>query len=309
MMKAIHWLTAALALTLAPPALAQPAKPAPKVDIAFGAYQRGYFLTALKEANELAAKDDPQAMTLIAEIYANGLGVGRDDAKAAEWYRRAADLGDPQAMFALAIFKFAGRGGAPDHAAGVKLFEAAAKAGNLFASYNLGLLYLRGQDVKKDFGQAAQLFERAAKGGVPEAQYALATLYREGRGVTKDEKRAMQLMQRAAAAGNLDAMVEFAIAQFNSTNTAKNESAAAEMLLEAARRGSPIAQNRMARLLSAGRGVPANAVEAMKWHIIAKAGGRGDPDLDAYMARQKKEDREAAEKAAKLWLATATPHR
>jgi TPR repeat protein len=293
-----------LVTALAAPALAQPAKPAPKIDNAFGAYQRGHFLTALKEANELAAKNDPQAMTLIAELYANGLGVGRDDAKAAQMYQRAADLGDPQAMFALAIFKFMGRGGPPDHAAGVKLFESAAKAGNLFAAYNLGLLYLRGEDVGKDAKRAAELFQAAASGGIPEAQYALATLYREGTGVTKNDKHAMQLMQQAAVAGNLDAMVEFGIAQFNGTDTPKNEAAAVTMLTSAAKRGSPIAQNRLARILSAGVGAAANPVEAMKWHIIARTDGRGDPELDAYMAKQKPADRDAAEKAAKKWLAT-----
>jgi TPR repeat protein len=293
-----------LAMALGAPALAQPAKPTPQIDNAFGAYQRGHFLTALKEANELAAKNDPQAMTLIAELYANGLGVGRDDAKAAQMYQRAADLGDPQAMFALALFKFMGRGGPPDHAAGVKLFQSSAKAGNLLASYNLGLLYLQGQDVTKDLKRAAELFQAAARGGVPEAQYALATLYKEGQGVAKDGKRAMQLMQQAAAAGNLDAMVEFAIAQFNGTDTPKNQTAAVKVLTRAAKRGSPIAQNRLARVLSAGEGVAADPVEAMKWHIIARTDGRGDLDLDAFMARQKPEDREAAETAAKKWLAT-----
>ena len=156
--------------------------------------------------------------------------------------------------------------------------------------------------------RAAELFQTAARAGVPEAQYALATLYKEGNGVAKDDKRAMQLMQQAATAGNLDAMVEFGIAQFNGTDTAKNETAAVKMLTTAARRGSPIAQNRLARILSAGRGVPANPVEAMKWHIVAKADGKGDPELDVYMGKQKPEDRAAAEKAAKLWLAT-TAHR
>ena len=80
-MKSAAALLAALLFAL--PALAQPAKPAVPIDSAFGAYQRGHFLTALKEATELAAKNDPKAMTLIAELYANGLGVGRDDAKAA----------------------------------------------------------------------------------------------------------------------------------------------------------------------------------------------------------------------------------
>jgi uncharacterized protein len=107
----------------------RPVSPAPKpaatYDSAFGAYQRGYFITAFKEATELAAKNDPQSLTLLAELYANGLGVGRDDAKAAEFYQRAAALNDAQAMFALAIFRFQGRGGPRDEKAGAALFEQA----------------------------------------------------------------------------------------------------------------------------------------------------------------------------------------
>jgi TPR repeat protein len=209
-------------------------------------------------------------------------------------------------MFALAIFKFMGRGGPPDHAAGVKLFQTAATAGNLFAAYNLGLLYLQGQDVPKDVKHAADLFQTAARGGVPEAQYALATLYKEGRGVAKDEREATRLMQQAALAGNVDAMVEFGIAQFNGTDTPKDEMAAGTILLKAARAGNPVAQNRVARMLMAGRGMSADAVEAMKWHIIARAGGRGDPELDAFTAKQKQQDRDAADAAAKRWLATAS---
>ena len=125
-------------------------KPAPTYDSAFGAYQRGYFLTAFKEASELAAKNDPQSLTLLAELYANGLGVGRDDAKAAELYQRAAALNDPQAMFALAIFRFQGRGGPRDEKAGAALFEQAAKLGNTTAGYNLALIYLEGQLYPRD---------------------------------------------------------------------------------------------------------------------------------------------------------------
>ncbi|MFI4972856.1 MAG: sel1 repeat family protein, partial [Hyphomicrobiales bacterium] len=78
--------------TLAAPALAQPAKkkppPAPpaatkfdtgNLDIAYGAFQRGYYLTALAEATKRAQQNDTAAMTLLGEIYAQGLGVGRDD--------------------------------------------------------------------------------------------------------------------------------------------------------------------------------------------------------------------------------------
>ena len=57
-----------------------------KADIAFGAFQRGFYLTALAEASKRAQQKDPQAMTLLGEIFAQGLGVGRDDSIAAQWY-------------------------------------------------------------------------------------------------------------------------------------------------------------------------------------------------------------------------------
>jgi TPR repeat protein len=130
-------------------------------------------------------------------------------------------------------------------------------------------------------------------------------LYKEGRGVPKDLTQAIKLMGDASLAGNLDAMVEYAIAQFNGEGTPKNESAAARLFLRAARRGSAIAQNRLARILMAGRGMPADPAEAIKWHIIAKAGGAGDPVLDTFAAKQPKDVRDDAAEAARKWLATA----
>ena len=49
----------------------------------------------------------------------------------------------------------------------------------------------------------------------------------------------------------------------------------------------------------AGRGVPANPTEAIKWHLIAKAAGDNDPELDAFAAKQTPAVREAADKAAR----------
>ncbi len=56
----------------------------------------------------------------------------------------------------------------------------------------------------------------------------------------------------------------------------------------------------------AGRGMPADPAEAIKWHTVAKAGGSGDPELDAFAAKQSKEVRDAAADAAEKWLATAS---
>ena len=57
-------------------------------------------------------------MTMLGELYANGLGIKRDYAKAAEWYQRAADAGDREGMFALAMMRLSGRGGADQPRAG-----------------------------------------------------------------------------------------------------------------------------------------------------------------------------------------------
>ncbi|MEA2928427.1 MAG: uncharacterized protein QOG38_855, partial [Hyphomicrobiales bacterium] len=62
----------------------RPSLPAtgPQPDIAFGAYQRGEYLAAFKEASRRASEQgDPVAMTLIGDLYANGYGVPKDEKK------------------------------------------------------------------------------------------------------------------------------------------------------------------------------------------------------------------------------------
>ena len=54
----------------------------------------------------------------------------------------------------------------------------------------------------------------------------------------------------------------------------------------------------------AGRGMPADATESVKWHIIAKAGGASDPELDVFAGKQTAEVRDAAQKAAAKWQST-----
>ena len=114
----------------------------------------------------------------------------------------------------------------------------------------------------------------------------------------RDVVESTRLLYLAAIADNTDAQVEYAIALFNGTGVAKNEEEAARFLVRAARRGSPIAQNRLAHILAAGRGLPADPVEAIKWHLISKEGGANDQKLDAFMRTQSADTIAAATKAA-----------
>jgi hypothetical protein len=74
------------------------------------------------------------------------------------------------------------------------------------------------------------------------------------------------------------------------------------MLWKAAKQNSAIAQNRLARALVSGQGTAADKVEALKWHLVAKSAGKGDPLLDEALANLSPEDRAAGEAAARKWL-------
>jgi len=76
------------------------------------------------------------------------------------------------------------------------------------------------------------------------------------------------------------------------------------LLRKAAKQNNPIAQNRLARVLASGQGAPVDKVEALKWHIIAKTAGKGDPALDEALAGLSAEDRAKAEVAVRRWLST-----
>ncbi len=318
-------LAASLILTLAAPASAQP-KPPPKLnagppvrytpetelpppangakpDLAFGAYQRGYFLTALQYATDDAEKGNAPAMTLLGELYANGLGVPRDDTKAADWYKLAAARGDRNAMFALAMFALAGRGGPRDREQSAKWLAAAAKLGHAEAAYDLALLYIEGQLFPQDFKRAAELLRQAADAGSPQAQYALGTFYKDGRGVPKDMAEAVKLWAQATLADDTDAEVEYAIALYNGDGVPRDEDAAAAIFFKAAKLGSAIAQDRYARILASGLGAPRDPVKAVKWHLISRAAGETDITLDDFMASLPPATVAEGTKQAQPWLA------
>lgn len=273
-------------------------------DIAYAEYQRGLYVSAFREATRrVEAKTDPKAMTLLGELYAEGLGVANDDKKAADWYKLAAARGDREAVFALAMFKMTGRGGPADRPEAARLLAEASKLGHVVATYDLALLHLDGQLVRQDFVRAAELMRIAADAGSPEAQYALATFYKEGRGVKKDLEEAARLLGIAARSGHTNAEVEYGIALFNGTGIAKNESAAAGYFLKAAQKNNPVGQNRLAWMYAIGRGIKADPVEAARWHLIARAGGDNDQYLDEFVRNMKPLDRAMGENKAKPWIA------
>lgn len=283
------------------PAKKEPAKSGPAPDLAYGAYQRGLYVTAFREANQRirANSNDAAAMTLIGELYNQGLGVKRDFTDAAAWYRLAAQRGSPHAMAALGMMSLEGRGLQKDAKAARDWLEKAATAGEPLAAFNLALVLLdHGGDA--DIARAAKLLESAAKSEIPEAQHALGVLYSRGQGgLPKDKTKAALLYQRSAYNGSLIGEVEYGIVLFNGDGIEKNERLAARQFLHAAGRGNAIAQNRLARLYAVGRGdLPKNLVESLTWHTMAKRQGLNDSWLDEQLDGVSDADRAQAEQRA-----------
>ena len=272
---------------------------APAPDLAYGAYQRGLYVTALREATARLERNpaDAAAMTLLGELHNQGLGVAPDPAKAAEWYRLAARHGDGHALYALGTMAVEGRGMARDPARGRAWFEEAAGRGEPRAAYNLALLLLPSA-APDDMLRAVEFLRRAADAEIADAQHALGVLYLKGRGVTRDAAEAARLFERAARNGSLAGEVEHAILLFNGDGVPASEPLAAKAFRRAALKGNAIAQNRLARLYVAGRGVPANRIEAAAWHLMAAAQGLTDPWLDDALKDLPAEDRARAERLA-----------
>ncbi|WP_375461477.1 tetratricopeptide repeat protein [uncultured Enterovirga sp.] len=282
-------------------AAAQPASPAARqIDLAYGAYQRGMYLTAYREATARLDKTpgDAAAMTLLGELFNQGLAVRPNAAEAAAWYRLAAARGDAHAMATLGLMSMDGRGMPRDLSAGRAWLEKAAAQREPTAAYNLALLLLSdGSDEAA--ARAARLLDLAAEAEIGDAQHALGVLLSRGQaGLPKDPRRAAALYLRAARNGSLAGGIEFAIVQFNGDGIAKDETEAARHFRRAAARGNAIAQNRLARLYATGRGVPKSLLETAVWHLLAVGQGLQDPWLDDVLRDLSTEERKRAEQLA-----------
>ncbi len=262
----------------------EPARPG--ADVAFGAFQRGYFATAMNEAMKRLKvnPNDGAAMALVGEIYAQGLAVNRNLAEAANWDRLASEQGNREATFSYAMALLKGDGVAQDKVKAKALFEKAAAQGHAGALYNLGVMAIEGDGKIHDFGIAAAYFRRAIEAGDIDAIDALAALYKGGMGVAMDSSKAAALYKQAADQKHVGAQVEYAIMLFNGVGVTKDEAAAAKYFRMAAYQGNPIAENRLARLYAAGRGIARDPIEAAHWHIMARAAGINDAWLDGQLA-------------------------
>jgi uncharacterized protein len=270
-------------------------------DAAYQAFDQGQYLTALNLAEAQSRKGNAAAFTLIGRIYADGLGVQKDEFTAASWYSRGAELGDTEAAFLFGVMLAQGGGIEKNLDQAGQMFEKAALKEHPQANYNLALLFLSGNGKPENPSRAALHLQFAATKGVAAAQYDLATLYQKGHGVAPDAYEAARWMRRAADQGMADAEYDYAVMLLKGFGLNADVPKTVDYLKSAANKGVAGAQNRLAHVILEGQLVLPNGAEAAKWRLLAKDNGLADAALDDYLAKMSKPDRAAAELAAQTW--------
>lgn len=150
-----------------------------------------------------AERGDAISQNLLGALYQTGSGVGRDVAKAAGWYQKAADQGLPAAQVNLAtlylgrLFKKFDYIEEPSKGRGKALLENAAARGDPLGIARLGSFYLRTGNGEKGI----PLLLRAVDLQVGLAAFEMGNAYRWGNGVEKDEAQVRKWVLRSSDMG------------------------------------------------------------------------------------------------------------
>lgn len=260
-----------------------PAKPFEgKVDDAYGAFQRGLYLSALNLALPKAQLGDASAQTLVAELMNNGLGVRRNPADAAFWYEQAARAGDANAQYKYALMLLTGENVKQDRKAADVMMRKAAEGGNREAQFNIAQLLTATNPGEKGLKEALPYYEKAALQGVPDAQYALSQLYYHMDLPREKRQQARDWLLKAALAGYDTAQYDMATWLINGVGGERNYEEGFRWMLIAANRGHVAAQNKLAKLYVNAIGTRPDPIEATKWYVISRKAGFADLELEDF---------------------------
>ncbi|MFQ5985311.1 MAG: peptidoglycan-binding protein [Alphaproteobacteria bacterium] len=247
----------------------------------WAAARAGDYAAAFEAWLPLARSGDIDLQYNLGALLEAGLGVDRDLAEAAHWYRRAAERRFAAAQFRLARLYSLGLGLDRDPVAAAQWYRQAAEQGHANAQHNLGVAYERGEGVPRDDVQAARWYRRAAERGLAQAQHNLGRMYYYGKGLPKNMTLALEWFTRAAEQGFAPAQNNLGFMYENGVTVARSQEKAAEWYRKAAQRGLAVAQNNLGIMYNYGYGVPKDYGQAARWYRAAAE--QGDPHAQSNL--------------------------
>jgi TPR repeat protein len=241
-----------------------------------------------------------------AEKYRVGSGVVRNEGKAVELYRKAADKGNAEAQTRFAEALFDGRGVARDPARSRAWLEKAARQGNARAECDLGIMLTKGLDIAQDRANGLRYLQAAARLGDGYAEDYLGQLAESG--LTGDPSSSEAYMHYLKASEMGSAWGAYNVARMHERGIGvyKNPSEALRWYMKvASMRGPDLpdqwsdlrsearaitdADFRIGDMYADGNGVPKDPAEADRWyqrgvHLASAGAEAGWLTADVYLA-------------------------
>ena len=222
----------------------------------------------------LARRGVPDAQFQLGEMYWIGEGgLKSDAAKAARWFRAAAEQGHTDAQMLLAELCHEGDGVEQDFEEAAKWLRAAAEAGDADALVLLGMMYADFEADMDEDPEGESRLEVAAAAGHKPARYLLIALRGEDEFAEPDPEEFREIAEvtlREAWRGDPDAQFFAAFAYHKGLGVPKDDVEAMRWLRAAARQGDAAAQNNLGVMYKKGEGLSEpDPVQALKWFRAA----------------------------------------
>lgn len=145
---------------------------------------------AFRLSQERAAAGDHEGEEALAWFYDEGAFGTQDKAKAADYFRRAAEGGQKHSQWRLGVMLDLGEGVEPDAEAAFTWLQKSAAQNYRRAFTSLGVMYAMGRGVPQDFALARQAYLSAARLGEPHGFFGVGVLHMRGEGTLLDKAEA-----------------------------------------------------------------------------------------------------------------------
>lgn len=206
-----------------------------------------------------AIQGDAQSQNTVGEYYRY-----RDDAKAIEWFLKAAEQGNAKALYNLGGMYESGNGVEKNQERADELIFKAAEKGDAEAQNRVGVRYSSGRGLPKDPRKAVEWYRKSADQGDPWGQYNLATHYENGTGIIKDVVTAAELYLKSAEQRNADAQNKMGILYYNGQGVPQDRAKAFDWFFRAACNYNSWGEYNLGMMYYDGIGVQKNYTEAYK---------------------------------------------
>jgi TPR repeat protein len=235
--------------------------------------ERGDFQLAVEYYKKGTAMGDPFSGIRLADMYAKGYGIPKDDNKSTGILIEAAASGDSEASYLAALRLLEGKGVEANIEKAVNLMRIATNQLYVPALLHMGTLYESGTGVEKSYEAAAELYLTASRQNSAEGCMRLAHLYEYGMGVEINAQTAFELYTKALSLGEAYAAMHIGNYYKIGFGVEKNYLQARKMYETLIGKSGGIAEYKIGILYRDGLGVEKNNYMAEYWLIMALKAG------------------------------------